>query len=74
MLGLELPWLDGIVSAKRPSRLPVVLTVAEVHRLLGRTDGLYGLVLLYGTGMRVLEGLRLQVKDVDFERGEIVVR
>jgi integron integrase len=76
VLSIDLPWLDGIVTAKRPARLPVVLTLAEVHRVLDRTDGVHGLVLrlLYGTGMRVLEALRLRVKDVDFERREIVVR
>jgi integron integrase len=76
VLGCELPWLDGVVTAKRPVTLPVVLTAAEVRRLLDRADGIYGLVLrlLYGTGMRVLEALRLRVKDVDFERREIVIR
>jgi site-specific recombinase XerD len=75
VLGVELPWLDDVVTAKRPAKLPVVLTVGEVQRLLERTDGVHGLVLrlLYGTGMRVLEALRLRVKDVDFERREIVV-
>src|SRR5688572_169692 len=76
VLGAELPWLDGIVVAKRPARLPVVLTNEEVHRLLYCTDGMPGLVLrlLYGTGMRVLEALRLRVKDLDFSRREIVIR
>ncbi|HEX2825666.1 MAG TPA: integron integrase [Burkholderiales bacterium] len=76
VLGMELPWLDDVVTAKRPAKLPVVLTVDEVRRLLDRTDGVHGLVLtlLYGTGMRVLEALRLRVKDVDFESREIVVR
>src|SRR6185503_3509220 len=76
VLGTELPWLDDVVSAKRPARLPVVLTKDEVRRVLAETHGTSGLVLrlLYGTGMRVLEGLRLRVKDVDFERREIVIR
>lgn len=76
VLGVQLPWLDGVVTAKRPARLPVVLTVNEVQRLLERSDGVNRLVLalLYGTGMRVLEALRLRVKDIDFERHEIVVR
>jgi integron integrase len=76
VLGLELPWLDDVVTAKRPAKLPVVLTVGEVQRLLERIDGVHGLVLrlLYGTGMRVLEALRLRVKDIDFERREIIVR
>ncbi|MGZ9080215.1 MAG: integron integrase [Burkholderiales bacterium] len=76
VLGAELPWLDGIDSAKRPARLPVVLNKDEVHRVLALTRGTSGLVLqlLYGTGMRVLEALRLRVKDIDFSRCEIVIR
>lgn len=76
VLQAELPWLDDVVSAKRPSRLPVVLTKDEVRRVLAETNGTSGLVLrlLYGTGMRVLEGLRLRVKDLDFSRREIVIR
>jgi len=76
VLGSELPWLSGIQSAKRPQRLPVVLTRAETRTLLAQTGGTSGLILrlLYGTGMRILEGLRLRVKDVDFERREILVR
>ena len=77
VLGLELPWLDEVVSAKATRRLPVVLTQREVRELLMQFDGgVVGLVasLLYGTGMRLLEGLRLRVKDVEFERREIIVR
>ena len=76
VLGVDLPWLDEVVQAKRPRRLPVVLTPAEVRALLHHMDGTAGLVaeLLYGTGMRLLEGLRLRVKDVEFARREIVVR
>ena len=76
VLQAELPWLEGVVSAKRPARLPVVLTKDEVRRVLAETNGTSGLVLrlLYGTGMRVLEGLRLRVKDLDFSRREIVIR
>ena len=71
-----MPWLDGIVRAKTPSRLPVVLTRAETAALLVALCGTHRLVgeLLYGTGMRILEALRLRVKDVDFGRGEIVIR
>ncbi len=63
-------------QAKVPRRLPVVLTPGEVRVLLGNLDGIAALVgrLLYGTGMRLMEGLRLRVKDLEFERGEIVVR
>jgi integron integrase len=76
VLGVELPWLDGIQSAKRSVRLPVVLTPEEVEAVLAAADGTPGLILrlLYGTGMRVLECLRLRVKDVDFGRWEILVR
>jgi integron integrase len=76
VLGVQLPWLDEIVTAKSRDRLPVVLTPTEVRALLHELNGSSWLVaaLLYGTGMRLLEGLRLRVKDVDFERRELVVR
>jgi integron integrase len=76
VLKIELPWLDEIVQAKRGERLPVVLTPNEVSRLLQGTTGTMWLVcsLLYGTGMRLLECLRLRVKDVELTRREIVVR
>ena len=76
VLEFELPWLDGVVRAKRSQHVPVVLTENEVRALLARLDGTKRLAacLLYSTGMRLLEGLRLRVKDVDFERREITVR
>ena len=76
VLGVEMPWLDDVESAKRPQRLPVVLTRGEVDLLLRQVDGLAGLLIrmLYGTGMRILELLRLRVKDVDFARREIMIR
>jgi integron integrase len=76
VLAVELPWLDEVVQAKTPQRLPVVLTPAEVRSLLMELDGTMWLVasLLYGTGMRLLEGLRLRTKDVEFSRREIIVR
>ena len=76
ILVIELPWLEGVQHAKRPSRLPVVLTRDEVRRVLDRFDGTHRLIgaLLYGAGLRIMEGVRLRVKDVDFERREIVVR
>ena len=76
VLKLEWPWLDEVVQAKAPQRLPVVLTVAETSRLLEKLEGTTGLIsrLLYGSGMRVMEGVRLRVKDVDFERRELIVR
>ncbi|WP_435628085.1 integron integrase [Candidatus Ferrigenium straubiae] len=76
VLHVELPWLDEVIAAKTGKRLPVVLTPTEMRALLNAMSGTMGLVaaLLYGTGMRLLEGLRLRVKDVEFERREIVVR
>lgn len=76
VLVVELPWLDDVESAKAPKRLPVVLTGAEVMATLARLDGTNALVarLLYGTGLRIMECLHLRVKDVLFERGEILVR
>jgi integron integrase len=76
VLHVELPWLDEVVSAKMGKRLPVVLTSNEIRRLLNGMSGTMGLIstLLYGTGMRLLEGLRLRVKDIEFERREIIVR
>jgi integron integrase len=76
VLGIELPWLDDVVIAKVPQRLPVVLTSREVRSLLHELNGTTGLVasLLYGTGMRLMEGLRLRVKDIDFDRREIIIR
>ena len=76
VLGLELPWLGEIVPAKAPARLPVVLTREEVSAILARLAGTHRLIgcLLYGTGMRIMEGVRLRIKDVEFSRHEIVVR
>jgi integron integrase len=76
VLGIELPWVGEIVQAKRGTRLPVVLTPREVRDLLGATQGTMGLIvgLLYGTGMRLLECLRLRVKDVEPTRREILIR
>ena len=76
VLGVELPWLDEVVGAKERHRLPVVLTQGEVRSLLHELSGSAWLVasILYGAGLRLLEGLRLRVKDVDFERRELLVR
>ncbi len=75
-LSLEVPWLECLVRARKPVRLPVVLSRDEVRKLLGGVRGTPNLLcrLLYGTGMRLLEGLQLRVKDLDFERNEIIVR
>ncbi|HEX8409660.1 MAG TPA: phage integrase N-terminal SAM-like domain-containing protein, partial [Thermoanaerobaculia bacterium] len=71
-----LPWLKDVVRPTRPARLPVVLTPDEVRSVLSHLAGPAHLValLLYGGGLRLLEGLMLRVKDVDFERGQIHVR
>ena len=76
VLGVELPWLDNVTQAKVPQRLPVVLTQAEVQAVLSRMDGTMWLIasLLYGSGLRIMETLRLRVKDVDFAQREILVR
>ncbi|MDD2701408.1 MAG: integron integrase [Sideroxydans sp.] len=76
VLGLDLPWLDNVERAKVPKRLPVVLTRDEVQAVLSRLDGTHWLIagLLYGSGLRIMECVRLRVKDVEFSRGEILVR
>jgi len=76
VLDQALPWLDGIASAKNAKRLPVVLTREEVQAILVRLHGTVSLMvrLIYGTGMRIMECMRLRVKDVDFARGEILIR
>lgn len=76
VLGVELPWLDGITRAKRPSRLPEVLPREDVLRILNEIGGISGLItrLLYGTGMRLMEVMRLRVQDVDFDYRQIIVR
>lgn len=76
VLGIELPWLDGVTRAKKPPRLPVVLNRDEVRALLAQLDGVNWLLasLMYGSGLRLMEALRLRVKDVDLERREVTVR
>ena len=76
VLGINLPWMNTMVRAKKPQRLPVVLSRAEVALVLERMDGGYGLMarLLYGTGMRLMECVRLRVKDIDFGQREILIR
>jgi integron integrase len=76
VLDLDLPWLDGVTRASQPKRLPVVLTRQEVHALLSQLQETAWLVasLLYGGGLRLMEALRLRVKDIAIERGELIVR
>jgi len=76
VLNQALPWMEDITPAQRPQRLPVVLTVTEVKAILDRLSGTHGLLarLLYGTGMRLMEGFRLRVKDLDFEQRQILIR
>lgn len=76
VLGVELPWLDDVVRAKRPQYLPVVLTREEVRAILQELRGLSRLMalLMYGGGLRLLESCRLRVKDVDFAANQIVIR
>lgn len=76
VLEQELPWLDDIVRAENPERIPVVLTRKEVQAVIDALDGPPHLLalLLYGAGLRLLEALRLRVKDVDFGRNQITVR
>jgi len=76
VLGDKLPWLDGIKRPGYTKRIPSVLTKDEVAGVLASLGGETALVaqLLYGTGMRLMEGLRLRIKDVDFDRHAIIVR
>jgi integron integrase len=76
VLEVEMPVVGEVVRARRPRRLPVVLTPREVGRVLSRLSGMHGLVgsLLYGSGLRLLEGLRLRVKDIDLERQTLIIR
>jgi len=76
VLNVKLPWLENLDRAKRPVRLPVVLTETEVSRLLSQMEGMTGLMagLLYGCGLRLRECLRLRVKDIDFAYRQLMVR
>jgi integron integrase len=76
VLNVELPWLDSVARAKTPIRLPIVLTRAEVGAVLSKLRGVHALLggVLYGAGLRIMEGVRLRVQDVDLARRQIVVR
>jgi integron integrase len=76
VLRARVPWLDGIVRARRPRRLPVVLSRDEVRKVLDELHGTPRLMatLLYGAGLRLMECARLRVKEIDFDRRQITVR
>ena len=76
VLSIDLPWLEDVTRAKPSKHLPVVLSRAEVRAVLANLDGQPWLVagLLYGGGLRLMEALRLRVKDLDLERGEMMIR
>jgi integron integrase len=76
VLGVDLPWLDDVVRAKRPQYLPVVLSREETRAVLQQLTGVPPIMalLLYGAGLRLLECCRLRVKDVDFTTNQIVIR
>lgn len=76
VLHLELPWMDDVIRAKPTRRLPVVLTRQEIKALLSQFDGTRWLIysLIYGCGFRIMECLRLRVKDIDFHYKQIVIR
>jgi integron integrase len=76
VLGRQLEWMDGIVRAKRPVRLPVVLSREEVTEVLRHLRGICWLIgsLMYGSGMRLMECHRVRVKDIDLRRFEVTVR
>lgn len=76
VLDIDLPWLDGINRPGQSRRIPAVMTKDEVARVLAHMEGQTALLarLLYGTGMRLMEGLRLRIKDVEFDRHVVIVR
>lgn len=76
VLGIKLDWLDNVVRAKRPKRLPVVLSRGEIQRVLKLISGTNGLIarLMYGTGMRLMEVMRLRIKDIDFSYKQVLIR
>jgi integron integrase len=76
VLNVDLPWIENVVRARRPKRIPTVLDKAEAHRVIAHLRGDYWLIagLLYGSGLRLLEALRLRVKDVDLYHRRLIVR
>jgi integrase len=76
VLSKKIGLVEGVIRAKRPLRLPVVLTQEQVKKVIDHMNGVPRLmaILLYGAGLRLMECCRLRVKDIDFSRNEIVVR
>ncbi len=76
VLGKDIGYINGVVRARRPNRLPIVLTRQEVKSLLSLLNGTEWIMakLLYGAGLRLMECMRLRVKDVDFGSNQIVIR
>lgn len=76
VLGIEMPWIRDLPRGRLPHRLPVVLSPAEVQAVLDHLEGRFQLIgmLLYGAGLRLMECLRLRVKDIDFAHNQIIVR
>ena len=76
VMNVDLPWIDNVVRAHRPKHLPTVLTREEARHVIAQMSGIHRLIagLLYGSGLRLLEALRLRVKDVDFYHRRILVR
>jgi integron integrase len=76
VMNVDLPWIDDVVRAHRPKRLPTILTREEARQVIAQMSGVHRLIagLLYGSGLRLLEALRLRVKDVDFYHRRILVR
>ena len=76
VLGIELPWLNDVTRAKRPEKIPLVFSKNEIRKLLANLEGTYWIMghLLYGAGLRLMECLRLRVKDLDFDMNQIAVR
>jgi len=76
VLGINVSWLEDVTRAKRPEKLPVVFTRDEARSVMAHLDGIPWLLacLFYGAGLRLMEGVRLQIKDIDFGYKQIVVR
>src|SRR5947207_4957935 len=76
VLRQEIGWIEGVERAKRPARLPVVLSRDQVRKIFAHLQGTYRLMagMLYGSGLRLMECVRLRVKDVDFAYARVTVR